>query len=218
MQLTRIAGFAGSPRWSPDGQWIAFDSSISGSFNVYVVSAQGGETRQVTTGTANSYRPRWSQDGRWIYFGSTRTGAEQIWKIPSTGGTAIQLTKNGGLEPIESLDGKYVYYTKPRTTPGVWRMTVDGGDDTRILDRGIESSWAVTARGIVLMDKLAKPQASIDVYRFDSGTIMRWLQFPPGLRFDLANSSFSVTPDGKWIVYTQFDQWGSDIEMIEQFQ
>jgi Tol biopolymer transport system component/DNA-binding winged helix-turn-helix (wHTH) protein len=216
LQLTHVGGgFVGSPRWSRDGEWVAFDSNVSGSFNVYVVRAEGGEIRAVTTGAANSFRPSWSGDRRWIYFGSTLSGTEQIWKVPSAGGTAIQLTKNGGFEAFEASDGKYVFYTRLRDNPGVWRVGVGGEEDTRIVDRGIESSWGVTERGVVMMDKLARPQASIDIFRFDSGAITRWVQLPARLRFDVGNPSFSVTLDGKWIVYTQLDQWGSDIEMID---
>jgi hypothetical protein len=41
---------------------------------------------------------------------------------------------------------------------------------------------------------------------------------PAGLRFDPGNPTFSVAPDGRWIVYTQVDRWGSDIEMIDGFR
>jgi Tol biopolymer transport system component len=187
----------------------------SGAFAIYVVSAHGGQMRAVTHG-GNSFRPSWSPDGRWIYFGSTRSGREQIWKARSDGsGQPIQLTKDGGMEPFASFDGQYVYYAK--RTPGIWRVPADGGDEVKVLDRGIEGSWGLTRHGIVFMDKWARPQASIEFYSYDAALVSRML-LPAGLRFDPNDPSFSVAPDGSWMVYTQLDSWGSDIEMIDGFR
>jgi hypothetical protein len=110
-----------------------------------------------------------------------------------------------------------VYYTKLRATPGIWRVLVEGGEETKVLDRGFESSWGLTTQGIVLMDKLAKPQASIEFYGYDSVLVNR-IVLPPGLRFDVGNPSFSVARDGSWLVYTQMDTWGSDVKMIDDFR
>ena len=66
----------------------------------------------MTTHPANDGNPSWSRDGRWIYFDSARTGEQQVWKIPEAGGDAIQVTRDGGFAPLESPDGKFIYYTK----------------------------------------------------------------------------------------------------------
>jgi Tol biopolymer transport system component/DNA-binding winged helix-turn-helix (wHTH) protein len=219
VQVTHADGrFVGSPRWSPDGAWIAFDSTQPGAFDIYVVSAHGGQMQAVTHGPGNNFRPSWAPDGRWIYFGSTRSGTEQIWKIRSDGsGNAVQLTKNGGFEPIATFDGKFVYYAKSLTGTGIWRVQVDGGDEVKIFDRGIEGAWGLTRQGIVVMDRLAKPRPLIEVYGYDATLLSRAL-LPAGLRIAGDNPAFSVAPDGSWIVYTHFDAWGSDIEMIDGFR
>ena len=36
------------PKFSPDGKWIAFTGQYDGNFNVYVMSAEGGQPRQLT--------------------------------------------------------------------------------------------------------------------------------------------------------------------------
>src|SRR5207249_1997997 len=44
VQLTAFRNaWAGSPRWSPDGQKIAFDCDAAGNWDVYVISSQGGK-------------------------------------------------------------------------------------------------------------------------------------------------------------------------------
>ena len=58
----------GTPRWSPDGKWIAFDSAWEGRFNVYVVSAAGGAPRRLTPESIGGSIPSWSHDGKWVYY------------------------------------------------------------------------------------------------------------------------------------------------------
>ena len=56
-------------RISPSGGWLAYDSSVSGPFHVYVASISGkGERLQVSPRPAEA--PRWSHDGRQLFFRS----------------------------------------------------------------------------------------------------------------------------------------------------
>jgi Tol biopolymer transport system component len=113
VQLTSFRGpNVTCPRWSPDGGRIAFDSNAEGEFDIWVINASGGKPQRMTTDPANDGNPSWSGDGRWIYFDSARTGEQQVWKIPDSGGDAIQVTRDGGFAPLESPDGKFIYYTK----------------------------------------------------------------------------------------------------------
>ena len=109
MQLTSSNGPGlGSPRWSPDSRWVAFDSDKAGNYDIYVISADGGQSRRLTNGPSNNVRPSWSQDGRWIYFGSDRSGDWQIWKEPAQGGTAVQVTKTKGGRGSVRVGGQQV--------------------------------------------------------------------------------------------------------------
>ena len=140
--------FKGSPRWSPDGQAIAFDWTTEGHRDVYIVSVEGGKPTRLTTETSSDVRPSWSRDGRWVYFGSNRSGAWQVWKVPSTGGQAVQVTKRGGREALESADGKSVYYSKGFDIAELWKVPAEGGDEALILKGPIQGKWAVSDDGI----------------------------------------------------------------------
>ncbi|MEJ7711497.1 MAG: DPP IV N-terminal domain-containing protein [Pyrinomonadaceae bacterium] len=100
--------WTGTPRWSPDGRQITFDSRAEGYAQIYVVNAEGGPPRRITDGTANNVVPSWSRDGRWIYFASNRSGGWQLWKVPAEGGEAVQVTKNGGFLSSASPDGRWI--------------------------------------------------------------------------------------------------------------
>lgn len=79
-QLTAEEGPAVSPRWSPDGQWIAYAVRLldrdAHRFALNLVSADGMQTRSLGTfdGAAEQASPRWSPDGRHIAFLSDQRG------------------------------------------------------------------------------------------------------------------------------------------------
>ena len=216
-QLTNIdRNFLGSPRWSPSQDSIAFDSMRSGTWNIYVVGTQDRRIRQITADTFANIRPSWSRDGRWIYFGSNRSGDWQIWKIPAAGGAPIQITRGGGYTAFESPDGRSLYYAKPPGAEGIWQVPVEGGEEVRLVDHGPNNSWGVTQRGIALIDPRARPRARIEFFSFASRRIVAVRDFPAGVRLAPPSSPhLAVSPDGEWILYVQYDEWGSDIHVLE---
>jgi Tol biopolymer transport system component len=122
----------GSPRWSADSANIAFDSTKDGTSDIYVISATGGQPRRITHESSEDVRPSWSGDGRWIYFGSDRSGDWQIWKQPLGGGPAVRATRNGGDEAFESMDRRWLYYTR-RRVPGLWKIGLNGEEERPVL-------------------------------------------------------------------------------------
>jgi len=68
-QFTSGVGLDGNPRWSPDGQSIAFTSTrADDTAQLFIISAQGGEARQLTRMRHGVSEPFWSNDGAWIGF------------------------------------------------------------------------------------------------------------------------------------------------------
>ena len=108
LQLTFLrTSNTGTPRWSPDGRRIAFDARPGeDAADIYVIDADGGAPRRVTTEPSDDVVPSWSNDGRWIYFASKRTGRWEVWKAPADGGQPVQVTKHGGFAAFESRDGQ----------------------------------------------------------------------------------------------------------------
>jgi dipeptidyl aminopeptidase/acylaminoacyl peptidase len=94
MKVQRIS----DPQVSPDGRWIAYvQGAVDFEANkvvkhIWLIRAEGGEPKQLTTGNGSDSRPRWSPDGESIAFISARGGKSQVWIIPVHGGEARQLT------------------------------------------------------------------------------------------------------------------------------
>ena len=96
------------PAISPDGTTIAF--AYKG--DLYSVSVNGGEARQLTTHAAFDSHPVWSPDSKKIAFQSNREGSLDIFVIDAKGGAPTRLTTNSGKEtPIAFKDNDHVLFS-----------------------------------------------------------------------------------------------------------
>jgi Tol biopolymer transport system component len=220
LQLTSFQGpTVTTPRWSPDGRRIAFDSDAKGgSFDIWVIGADGGKPVRMTTHPANDGNPSWSHDGRWIYFDSARTGEQQVWKMPADGGEAIQLTWDGGWAPLESPDGKFLYYTKYLWDTSLWRVPVDGGQSAKVLE-GLSAyvNLAIVDTGIYF---LPHSLTSIQFLDLQTNQIRRIASFERPVGMGGLGGGLAISPDGQWILYTntRADQGGAELRLVENFR
>ncbi len=220
VQLTRYAGpLTGTPRWSPDGMNIAFDTRPMGQADIHVASSfGGGEPRRLTQSDAEDIVPSWSRDGKWVYFASNRSGAWQVWRVPAGGGAEEQVTTDGGFAALESRDGRYLYYAKGRGARGLWRKALPGGAEEEILPQlkpGFWGYWAVVDKGIYFADQQGSgPLGGIYFYDLSTKKVHQVSQTDKPLA--IGDSAFAVSPDGRYILYTQIDQAGSDLFLLER--
>jgi Tol biopolymer transport system component/tRNA A-37 threonylcarbamoyl transferase component Bud32 len=224
IRLTQPTGRGqGSPRWSPDGHWIAFDAQAEdGNYDIYVVDAAGGQPRRLTTNPAFEHFASFSRDGKWIYFRSSRSGRSEIWRMPAGGGDAVQMTTTGGAGAWESWDGQTLYYSRhdgngpEGFTSGVFARPVSGGPERKILDAVFRWDFFPAKDGIYYI-------ALIESRRFNL-LELRFLSFATGKskvlsRFQARTSQgLSVSADGKTILYSgRAPGAGADLVLIQNF-
>ena len=81
---------------SPDGKQIAFNSTKSGTINIWTVPTEGGPPKQLTSDKELMGFPSWSPDGKFIAFEMKRGDDTYVMIMPSGGGTPKQLTYDRG--------------------------------------------------------------------------------------------------------------------------
>jgi Tol biopolymer transport system component/DNA-binding winged helix-turn-helix (wHTH) protein len=217
VKLTSFDGpLTGSPSWSPNGQMIAFDTRPNGHSQIYVIGVTGGKPRAITGGKSNDIVPSFSRDGQWIYFGSNRSGNWQMWKVSSAGGTPKQVTTQGGFVGSESIDGKWLYYTKPDSA-GIWRVPVSGGEEAKILSQpgvGYWGYWCFRGNELLYVTS-SQGSPAIESYDLVTGrtkSIFQLQHAPPPF------AGLTASPDGNSLVFADLTEAGSQITLVENFE
>ena len=201
------------PNWSPDGRRIAFASAVEGNMDVYIVDAEGGDPKRLTSNPAFDTHPSWSRDGRWVYFSSHRSGTGQIWKMSPDGGEAIPVTREGGFPSHEATDGEHLYYMKGAR---LWRVPVGGGEERRVMEEGVLGFDVVNDR---LYYGKNKRGGGFSIHFLDLKTGGDTLVYQQDGSVELPSWSLAVAPDEEWIYYAFNDTTvSSDIMLIENFR
>jgi len=78
-QLTRGEKSSTNPRWSPDGQWLAFISNrVEDKNQIFLISPEGGEAQQLTKSETAINSFAWSEDGKTIAYTATEPTAQPL--------------------------------------------------------------------------------------------------------------------------------------------
>ncbi|HEY8187088.1 MAG TPA: hypothetical protein VIF64_13525 [Pyrinomonadaceae bacterium] len=96
--------------WSPDGKYLVFTGGRDGEFDIYKISATGGEEIRLTSAKGLDDGPEFTPDGKYIYFNSARSGFMQIWRMKPDGSSQEQVTDDeyNNWFPHISPDGKWI--------------------------------------------------------------------------------------------------------------
>jgi Tol biopolymer transport system component len=212
VQVTHMTGARmGRLRWSPDSKTLLFDVSLGGPPDLYTIPASGGKSNRVIAGGSNA---SWSNDGKRIYYNLNG----QIWKAsPDGANPEVLVSQPGAAQPVESPDGKFVYYRMRRS---FWRIPAAGGEAEEAIfpDHGL--MWSTTLqmskKGLYYLE-FERSDRNFVLTQYDFAAKNNSLVF----RFknmDWGTPSFSVSPDGKWVLYPRVDQSQTDLMLVENFR
>jgi serine/threonine protein kinase len=107
---------------SPDGHTVAFDSPVSGTFQVFVMLTSGGEPLQLTSDEGDKNVSGFSFDGGEIFY-QRNLGNFEIWAVPTLGGAPRKVLTGAGVVP--SADGNSLFYVNP-PAPTIFRADKSG--------------------------------------------------------------------------------------------
>jgi len=215
-QLTSMGGYlyTANPRWSPDGRLILFGSNPEGRKGTYVIDANGGTPELLFEDIGGvSFGARVIE---WAYF----ERQEQVWRRrwPPLGKEqeAVQITRGGGYGAQQSADGKALYYAKDVSTEstGIWKVPVEGGEETQVLESVWRQHFAVWKGGIYFIpDWPPGDQPSIQFLSFSTGMTTKVVTLSHSPAY-----GFSLSPDGRSLLFTQYQRFQGDLWMVENFR
>jgi uncharacterized protein YjdB len=185
---------------SPDRTRIAFSSSRGGSFDLYVMDADGRNARRLTLDPGNESEPVWTPDGtRIVYTAAPRGGIPQLVSVRADGTDPRPLTASAGGNRAADVspDGRRIAFVSTRDgNPEIYEMDADGGEAKRITRTG---------------DHEAAPHYLPNgdlVFLVDKGNRARLMRLPAGaatplplLEIDQSVSALDIAPDGERIAY-----------------
>jgi Tol biopolymer transport system component/tRNA A-37 threonylcarbamoyl transferase component Bud32 len=129
-----------NPRYSPDGQRIAFATNRTGNFEIWVCNADASTPVQLTRlAAAETGSPAWFPDGRRLVFDSDKEGNFDIYAIDADGSGLRRLTSHPAddVTPAVSKDGRTIFFSSRRTGFWeIWRMPSAGGDAVQVTRHG----------------------------------------------------------------------------------
>ncbi len=127
-----------APAWSPDGEWIAFQSTRAGNDDIWIMDAYGANLHQLTTDKGMDMHPEWSPDGEWVVYQSWQADNYEIFLLnvaaAQRGEPPIQLTDNNASNrhPAFSPDGSRIIFASSMgselDTFELFTMNLDGSD------------------------------------------------------------------------------------------
>jgi len=187
-----------SPAWSPDGRSIYFASSRGGTLNIWKISAEGGEPRQITEGQGDDAQLDVSPDGKQVVFSTWRessyltrldleaTPEQQTWKALGTDPGRNQLA------PSYSPDGKHLAYfsnLKGAENETIWVSDADGVNAFPLVhdDRSnVFPRWSSDSQHVIYWSQAILENGAIRIVPLSGGPPRTILKETSDIFFDAA--------------------------------
>ena len=147
VQLTYPPLHAFLPRWSPDGKRIAFAGALPNqNFDIYLISAEGGNPESVISEEHSVTDVSWSADGQSLVFGGVdREGAGKGVRVFDLATRQISTLPDsaGKFSPRWSPDGRYIVAMPLSSPDSLWLFDRTTGEWTELCHQFIGyPSWS----------------------------------------------------------------------------
>jgi Tol biopolymer transport system component len=196
--LTPGSSTALAPKWSPDGNRVAFYTVEDTHPSIWVVQAVTGDLRKIGTGST----PTWTSDGKGILC----IRSDGLWRLDSTNGAEEQLTHDDAVigEAVSSPDGQLIAY---RVDTRQWGSRVKflnmstqaSVTATTTIDCITPLQWAANSKQVSCLGWVEGNDTRV-INRID--TTGNYIQQPFSYPNLPETNSADWSSDGKYLVYS----------------
>jgi TolB protein len=166
-QITNSAEYDSAPSWSPDSQWLVFETYTNDNLEISIVSVndRAQPVLPVTEDPSSDHSPVWAPDGRHVAFISSRGGDSDVWlaNLDLAGDERYQNLSNTPFasenHPLWNFDGSQLLWSSISQTVGfsglyIWNAN-DPARSAHWIGDGSWGAWNETAEKIVAVTSSA---------------------------------------------------------------
>lgn len=185
--------------WTPDGR-IVFRRFFDKSDTLWLMNADGSNSKQLTPSGNLDRKPAVTNDGRYVVFYSRRSGDWNIWRVGLDGNDLKQITTNGGSSPSVTSDGNWIFYD---WSGFIWKISIDGGTPVQMTNKPSKSvEISPDGRMFACFYRLAKDdKLKLAVFPIDGGEPLHLFDVP----VDLLYEKLRWSPDSQSLVYAFYN-------------
>lgn len=190
-----------SPRWSPDGRFLAFTSYKEGNPDIYLRDLESGSTRRIAFYRGLNLPGSWSRDGKRLLVTLSRDGNQEIYDMTVENGLLQRLTHDFSIDvsPVRSADERRIAFVSNRSgSPQIYIMDADGANVRRLTYQGnynTSPAWSPKGKKIAYEGSV---NGRFQLFVIDAeGGDPQQLTFKEG-----DHESPSWSPDGRYLAYS----------------
>ncbi len=140
---------------SPDGKFIAYDPTIDGNQDIYIMPVGNKESIRITHDPSNDSWPQWSNDGKWLSFYSERSRNTELWAVginpdgkPSS--KPIQVSRGEARGGTWTNDGNIIFSTSEGVV-NLFTANLDGSEEVQVtkIKGAVYPRWSPDGKTIV---------------------------------------------------------------------
>jgi len=195
LRLSTPTGEESFPRFSPDGQWIAFTGNYDGNQDIFVMPTKGGLPTRLTHHPDPDRMLDWYPDGKSVLFATPMTSEKQrfnkLYRVPATGGLPEVLPVPYGEFGSISADGTTLAYMpmsrdfrtwkryRGGTAPEIWLFGLSDSQAKNLTQNNANDGQPMWHGSTLyfLSDRDVNLRANIWAYELDTDTVRQVTHF-----------------------------------------